>query len=270
MTVKLSKRLQRIADKVPPLSRLADIGSDHALLPAFLLQAGIVTWAIAGEVNPGPLAAAEKQVQESGLNSKISVREGNGLEVLSPGEVDVITIAGMGGSLIASILNEGQDKLSGVKKLVLQPNVGEEQVRRWLDTHEWLLESEDILEEDGKIYEILTAVPKNADRQGSIRERANRPEQQKHLYQDRRLGDGKTIGKDRLLQMGPYLLQQADEIWRRKWQSELQKLEMISRQLSMSGADASKLKAQAIRKEIDEIREVLALAGKRTNGNSVV
>jgi tRNA (adenine22-N1)-methyltransferase len=272
MTVKLSKRLQRIADKVPPLSRLADIGSDHALLPAFLVQAGIVTWAVAGEVNPGPLAAAEKQVQESGLNSKISVREGNGLEVLSPGEVDVITIAGMGGSLIASILDEGQDKLSGVKTLVLQPNVGEEQVRRWLDAHEWLLEAEDILEEDGKIYEILTAVPmgENADWQGSIQENSNRPEQVNNVYQDRQLGHGKTIGKDRLLQMGPYLLQQADEIWHRKWQSELQKLEMISGQLSMSGADASKLKAQAIRKEIDDIREVLALAGKRTNGNSVV
>jgi tRNA (adenine22-N1)-methyltransferase len=259
MTVKLSKRLQRIADKVPSFSRLADIGSDHALLPAFLVQAGIITWAIAGEVNPGPLAAAEKQVKESGLTGKIEVREGNGLEVLSPEEVDVITIAGMGGSLIASILEGGQEKLSGVKMLVLQPNVGEEQVRRWLDRHDWLLESEDILEEDGKIYEILTAVPveNHADRE-HIPDAKNRSEKLEALYQVRKLGHEKEIGKERQLQMGPYLLQEAAEVWHRKWQGELEKLEMIREQLSLSDADVSKLKAETLRKEIQDIWEVLA------------
>jgi tRNA (adenine22-N1)-methyltransferase len=264
MTVKLSNRLQRIADKVPSFSRLADIGSDHALLPAFLVQAGIVTWAVAGEVNPGPLAAAEKQVKESGLNGKIEVREGNGLEVLSPGEVDVISIAGMGGSLIVSILEEGHEKLSGVKKLVLQPNVGEEQVRRWLDRHKWLLESEEILEEDGKIYEILTAVPVegNADHEQS-QDAANRSAQLTDLYQNRSFGHGKEIGKERQLQMGPYLLREAAEVWHRKWQSELEKLEMIHGQLSLSEAEASKLKAETIRKEIHDIREVLALCSQK-------
>jgi tRNA (adenine22-N1)-methyltransferase len=264
MTVKLSKRLQRIADKVPPFSRLADIGSDHALLPAFLVQAGIVTWAVAGEVNPGPLAAAEKQVKESGLTGKIEVREGNGLEVLHPEEVDVISIAGMGGSLIVSILEGGHDKLTGVNMLVLQPNVGEEQVRRWLDRHQWLLESEEILEEDGKIYEILTAVPvgNHVDRE-HIADAVNRSEMLEALYKDRKLGPYKKIGKERQLQMGPYLLQEAGEVWHRKWQGELEKLEMIRGQLSLSDADASKLKAEILRKEIQDIREVLALCSQK-------
>jgi tRNA (adenine22-N1)-methyltransferase len=248
MKVKLSKRLQLIAERVPSSSRLADIGSDHALLPSYLVQAGIVTFAIAGEVNPGPLEAATRQVKEAGLAGRIEVREGNGLAVLVQGEVDVITIAGMGGSLIASILDEGKLKLTGVRKLILQPNVGEEQVRRWLDLHHWMLESETIVEEDGKIYEILTALP-----QGSF------PDEQKReqLYQDRSLGNGKKISKDRLLQMGPYLLQDAPEAWHRKWESELQKLEMISGQLALSDAEASKRKAEAIRGEMQEIREVL-------------
>jgi tRNA (adenine22-N1)-methyltransferase len=273
MTVKLSKRLQRIADKVPSFSRLADIGSDHALLPAFLVQAGIVNWAIAGEVNPGPLAASEKQVKESGLNAKIEVREGNGLKVLSPGEVDVISIAGMGGSLIASILEEGQQKLRGVKMLVLQPNVGEDQVRRWLDRHQWLLESEDILEEDGKIYEILTAVPVGGNPdpdpdpdpvpdQGHNQDAKSKSELTA-LYQVRKLGNGKEIGKERQLQMGPYLLREASEVWHRKWQSELDKLEMIREQLSLSDTDDSKLKAETIRQEIEDIREVLALCSQK-------
>jgi tRNA (adenine22-N1)-methyltransferase len=264
MAIKLSKRLQRIADKVPSFSRLADIGSDHALLPAFLVQAGVVTWAVAGEMNPGPLAAAQKQVKESGLTGKIEVRQGNGMEVLSPGEVDVISIAGMGGGLISSILEGGQEKLRGIKMLVLQPNVGEEQVRRWLDQHQWLLESEDILEEDGKIYEIMTAVPvgDQADR-GNTLAATDRSEKSTALYQVRRLGNNKEIGKERQLQMGPYLLQEAAEVWHRKWQSELEKLEMIREQLSRSEADASKIKAETLSKEIEDIREVLALCSQK-------
>jgi tRNA (adenine22-N1)-methyltransferase len=220
-------------------------------------------------LNPGPLAAAERQVKVSGLIDKIEVREGSGLEVLNPGEVDVISIAGMGGSLIVSILEEGQEKLSGVKMLVLQPNVGEEQVRRWLDRHRWLLASEEILEEDGKIYEILTAVPVGGNPdpepdpdQGHNQDAKNRSDST-DLYQVRKLGNGKEIGKERQLQMGPYLLREASEVWHRKWQSELEKLEMIRGQLSLSGADVAKLKAEIIRKEIQDIREVLALCSQK-------
>jgi tRNA (adenine22-N1)-methyltransferase len=251
MTIKLSKRLQMIADRVPANSRLADIGSDHALLPSYLLQAGTVPFAVAGEVNPGPLEAALKQVKENGLSDKIDVREGNGLEVLHAGEVDVIAIAGMGGSLIATILEEGLDKLKGVGKLILQPNVGEEQVRRWLEKHEWLLESEAILEEDGKIYEILTAIQTGFS-----------SEQRAIIYQDRRLAEEVTVGKERLLQMGPYLLDASPAVWFLKWESELQKLEMIHGQLAKSAAEVSKTKAAAIRREIEEIKEVLVCLQK--------
>jgi tRNA (adenine22-N1)-methyltransferase len=166
--------------------------------------------------------------------------------------------------LIASILEEGQEKLSGVKMLVLQPNVGEEQVRRWLDRHQWLLASEEILEEDGKIYEILTAVPvEDQVNQGHTPDAKNRSEKLSALYQVRKLGNEKELGKERQLQMGPYLLQEAAEVWLRKWQYELEKLEMIREQLSLSESDVSKLKAETIRKEIQEIREVLALCSQK-------
>ena len=245
--VKLSQRLQMIAERVPAGARMADIGSDHALLPTYLAQKGMISFAVAGEVNPGPLKAAAKQVADAGLTSVIEVRSGNGLEVIAPGEVEVLTIAGMGGSLIASILEAGQDKLTGVHTLVLQPNVGEDQVRRWLDRHGWFLASEAILEEDGKIYEILCAVKAPAADSASDR-----------LYADRLLEEGVTLTKERMLQMGPYLLEQASDVWFRKWESELEKLEMIRRQLTLSAAEASKTKEQEIRKEITSIQEVLA------------
>jgi tRNA (adenine22-N1)-methyltransferase len=244
--VKLSQRLQMIADRVPQGSRLADIGSDHALLPTFLVQQGVVPSAVAGEVNPGPLEAAAKQVREAGLTDQIEVRLGDGLEVLQPGEVDIVTIAGMGGSLIASILEAGKAKLSGVSRLILQPNVGEEQVRRWLVKEGWLLTGEQILEEDGKIYEILCAL--KAD---------NVQESNRVLYQERLLGQELRVSKDRLLMMGPFLMEEASRVWFRKWESELQKLEMIRGQLGQSASEASKLKAEELVREMAEIREVL-------------
>lgn len=251
--VKLSKRLQMIADRVPAGSKVADIGSDHALLPTYLAQQGIIVFAVAGEVNPGPFEAATRQVLESGLSKKISVRSGDGLAVIEPGEVNVITIAGMGGSLMASILEAGKQKLVGVTHLILQPNVGEDQVRKWLLAEGWNLDAEAILEEDGKIYEILTATASSA---------ALVENSQEALYAERTLSGGVAINKERLLQMGPYLLEEAPEVWFSKWDSELKKLAMIEGQLKLSTAEASAAKAEQIAQEIKEIKEVLACLQK--------
>ncbi|KIL41794.1 SAM-dependent methyltransferase [Gordoniibacillus kamchatkensis] len=249
--IKLSKRLQQIADLVPNGARLADIGSDHALLPVHLAERGMIAFAVAGEVNEGPLRAASKQVCEAGLTERIDVRLGDGLAVIRPGEVDVITIAGMGGALIVSILSAGLPKLEGVRTLILQPNVGEEAVRRWLVDHGWFLAKEHILEEDGKIYEILTAmrVP-NA-------EKAN-----VELYAPRQLAPSVTASPDRLLQMGPYLLEQASDTFIHKWLLELEKMERICAQLALSEAEASRRKEAELREYIAETEDILTCLQK--------
>src|SRR5690606_19253288 len=86
--VSLSKRLQCIADQIPTGSRLADIGSDHALLPTYLAEQKRISFAVAGEVNTGPMKAAQRQVAAAGMGSIVNVRLGNGLEVIQEGEVD--------------------------------------------------------------------------------------------------------------------------------------------------------------------------------------
>ncbi|MFS0839610.1 tRNA (adenine(22)-N(1))-methyltransferase [Paenibacillus sp. 1P03SA] len=243
--VKLSQRLLEIAKKVPQGAKLADIGSDHALLPTYLVQQGTVPSAVAGEVNRGPAEAAQRQVRDANLSGRIEVRLGDGLSVLRPGEVDVVTIAGMGGALIASILDAGEDKLAGVSMLILQPNVGEDIVRWWLRSHGWHLAGETILEEDGKIYEILTAV-------------RMKPEDEKDaaLYADR-IVHGLTLSGDKLLQMGPYLTQDPPAVWFAKWEYELDKLAMIRRQLDRSVSGNAEEKRAALETEISRIKEVL-------------
>jgi tRNA (adenine22-N1)-methyltransferase len=248
--VGLSKRLFKIAEHVPQGSRLADIGSDHALLPVYLAQHGYIASAIAGELNDGPFTAALKQVQEAGLKHTIEVRQGDGLEVIISGEVDVITIAGMGGLLMVQILSQGISKLEHVQRLVLQPNVGEDVVRRWLMEQGWFLSAEYILQEDGKTYEVLVA-----DRLEQVKQL------NQALYQDRFLS-GKMISSERLLAMGPYLLRDADPIWILKWQDELIKLQRIVEQLSRSQQESSRHRQKQIQDEMIDIQEVLACSQK--------
>lgn len=245
--IRLSQRLQTIAKEVPAGSRLADIGSDHALLPSFLAQQGIITGGVAGEVNEGPRDAAVRQVRAAGLSKKIDVRLGDGLAVLEPGEVDVVTIAGMGGVLIASILEEGKAKLMGVGRLILQPNVGEPAVRQWLLDNGWVLIREQILEEDGKRYEVLTAV---------TAEQADRTNED--VYRPQELRPGLTADRELLLKLGPYLIRETSPVWHDKWRDEVKKLEMIHARLGQSELEASREKQAEIRREIEGIEEVLA------------
>lgn len=252
---KLSERLQLVLEQIPAGSRLADIGSDHALLPVAAVKSGKVVFAVAGEVNEGPYEAARRGVAEAGQSQSISVRRGDGLEVLQAGEVDSISIAGMGGSLIAAILERGrqQGKLEGVKTLALQPNVGEDTLRRWLLENGWILMAEHILEEDGKIYEILTAVPEAA---------AGAPGNDE-VYADLKLGDGPIVcDREMLITMGPWLLRAPNDVFFVKWQGEIKKLEGILSSLSRSELASAEDKRQAITSQIKEITEVLACLQK--------
>ncbi|WP_314584553.1 class I SAM-dependent methyltransferase [Paenibacillus terrigena] len=245
--IKLSERLTTIARQVPKGSRVADIGSDHALLPCYLVQNGQAVHAIAGEVNDGPLEAARKQVREEKLEAFIDVRGGDGLAVIQPGDVDVITIAGMGGSLIVKILTADPSKLQGVQRLVLQPNVGEDTVRTWLLQENWLLINEHLLEEDGKFYEVIVAI-----------RHEEAEEQNEALYANNPLESfGIPVSREQLIWMGPYLLAQRNDAFASKWSSEKGKIERIIQTMQQSQAPEAKEKEQAFGALVKQIEEVL-------------
>jgi len=230
----LSKRLKNVVNYVPNNTKLADIGSDHAYLPCYAVLTNRCHSAIVGEITEGPYKSACATIRQSGLEGKVEARKGDGLEVLKPNEVDVITIAGMGGSLITSILDNGKEKLDGVETLVLQPNIGAHQIRYWLKDHNWSLDDEDILEEDGKIYEILVA-------KKSVHKNPYSSEIEKELF------------------IGPYLIQKKNEAFYKKWNHEKQNFERILQQLeSAQQTEEAIQKIKEIQLKLQWIGEVLS------------
>jgi tRNA (adenine22-N1)-methyltransferase len=157
--MKLSERLQAIADMVPNGVTMADIGTDHAYLPIYLVTHEIVTRAIAGDIHQGPYLSAKCAVDAAHLDRIISVRLGNGLEVVNLEEAEVVVIAGMGGQNIIDILRSRPDITSTFKRIIVQPMIAAPAVRRWFKNNGWQIVNEQLVKEDDKLYQIIAAEP---------------------------------------------------------------------------------------------------------------
>ena len=162
----LDKRLAAAAALVPRRNNLllADIGTDHAYLPAAMVLQGRVSRAVAGDIAAGPCDAARRTVALYGVRDKVQVRQGSGLEVLR-GEDDAalaactIVIAGMGAGTIIEILQNDLALAHKAQSLVLQPMAGAALLRRWLLANSWRLVQEDLVEDGQHFYELMRAEP---------------------------------------------------------------------------------------------------------------
>lgn len=153
----IDRRLETIANLVPQGCVLADIGTDHAYLPVWLLDKQRIARAIAGDIAAGPCQAARTTVAQFGQHEHVEVRQGSGLKVLSPGEADCIAIAGMGASTIISILEDDTEVAQSAELLVLQPMAGAASLRAWLCSHGWQLAAEELVDDAPHFYEIIAA-----------------------------------------------------------------------------------------------------------------
>ena len=220
----ISKRLESVASFVPQGAVLLDVGSDHAYLPIELVERDQIKSAIAGEVVEGPYQSAVKNVESHGLKEKIQVRLANGLAAFEEtDQVSVITIAGMGGRLIATILQEGLEKLANVERLILQPNNREDDLRIWLQDNDFQIVAESILEEAGKFYEILVV----------------------------EAGQMKLSASD--VRFGPFLSKEVSPVFIKKWQKEATKLEFALGQIPEKNLE----ERQVLADKIQAIKEVL-------------
>ncbi|MBO7254503.1 MAG: SAM-dependent methyltransferase, partial [Clostridia bacterium] len=150
------KRLDVVKSLVPKGTRLLDIGTDHASLPIDLIKSGIITSAIASDVNKKPLERAESKIYKNGLSNRIVTILSNGFENIPENTFDCVAICGMGGHLISEIIEKGKSKAKNCD-LILQPMSYPEALRYYLSTNGFEIINEAFAYDNGKPYVIIQA-----------------------------------------------------------------------------------------------------------------
>ncbi len=153
----LSSRLAMCASFVREGSVAADIGTDHALLPIWLVRRGKASRAIASDINDGPISVARGNIERCGMTERVSTVVADGLAGIDPQEVTDIIIAGMGGDLIASIIDAAPWVRDGKYRLILQPMSHAERLREYLFRNGFSLEREEALFDGGRVYSVMQA-----------------------------------------------------------------------------------------------------------------
>lgn len=137
---------------VRPGSVAADIGTDHAYLPASLILNGICPRALACDLRKGPLSNAAKTVAAYGLEGKITLRLSDGFDEIEPFEADDLIICGMGGTLMTELISRAYWLKDPAKRLILQPQSHAEDIRSYLIHNGFKILYEDACTDSGKLY----------------------------------------------------------------------------------------------------------------------
>ncbi|WP_121443498.1 tRNA (adenine(22)-N(1))-methyltransferase [Brockia lithotrophica] len=154
---RLSPRLSALVRWIEPGSRLADVGTDHALLPRALLRSGRIVRAVGIDVLPHVVRDLQGELRREGFGEELEVRRGSGLSPLAPGEVDIVVIAGLGAETVRAILEEAGEKLATYRRLLVVPTDEAGPLRRWFYRHDIPLIDEEVVWDGGRGYEILVA-----------------------------------------------------------------------------------------------------------------
>ncbi|MEG0318798.1 MAG: class I SAM-dependent methyltransferase [Niameybacter sp.] len=157
--MQLSKRLGAIASLVPEGAKLVDVGTDHGYIPIYLTKNHKASYCIASDINKGPLESAKRNRDKYQL-SGIELRQGSGLQTIKlEDRMDTVVIAGMGGYLVHDILELDLVLVKTMRTLILQPQNNIPEIRRYVHSIGFKIAREVFLEEEGKYYTIIVAVP---------------------------------------------------------------------------------------------------------------
>ena len=157
MTGSLDKRLLSCAGYVRAGAVFADIGTDHGYLPIFLLHSGIATRAVLSDINRGPLSSAERNVSAAGLSDRCEFVLTDGASALSGKGITDYAICGMGGELIARIIEDAPHLKEDGVRLILQPMTKQEHLRGYLAKSGFSVLDECFSFDSGKYYLTLVA-----------------------------------------------------------------------------------------------------------------
>lgn len=155
MKLPVSKRLSRCAAFVPCGARVADIGCDHGYLGISLLMEGKATFVYACDLRSQPLQSAVENAKRFHVADRMQFSCANGLQGVQPDRIDTVVIAGMGGELIANILEAAPWTKDPRYTLILQPQSSGNDLRRRLCHMGYAIETEALEEEGGHLYNVL-------------------------------------------------------------------------------------------------------------------
>lgn len=225
--MKLTPRLKAVADFVEKGSHIADVGSDHGYLSVYLKENDLADKVIASDINQGPVNNALSTVKQCGFADDISVRLGGGLTPYEIGEVNTCAIAGMGGLLIRDILVESRELVDTLDYMILQPQIAQDELRRWLINNGFVIEDEKVAIEGKKIYEIIKV------RKGSM-----------------------EIGDEINLEIGYKLLKKDDADSMRFIENKISKYAHIEKSIRKQGSKDAKVLLEEIDKKLSKLNEV--------------
>jgi len=205
----LSERLLSAAELVRRGAVLADVGTDHAYLPLFLLKEGVISRAVCSDVNCGPLESAKANARDMGLYGKIDFILSDGAEALSGLGVSDVAICGMGGELIADIISRADNLRDGELNLILQPMTRVAHLRSFLWKEGFFVVKERYTREGDRAYVVMQARYDGTPRSisyaeselGSLLHGAKTPPERYYLEKRRdslqRIAKGKLKGGER-------------------------------------------------------------------------
>ncbi|MDD2484111.1 MAG: class I SAM-dependent methyltransferase [Eubacteriales bacterium] len=239
--IKLSERLLLMAACVAPGETLADIGTDHGLLPIFLYENKVCPKMILCDIAAGPLEKAKQNIAAYAPSFTPELRQGDGLSALQPAEVDTVVIAGMGGELIADILAFDLAKTKSYRKFILQPRTAPEKLRKFLYRNDFTIQEEHLASERGRICEVIVAVP-------SQKANATMEEKEARLT---------ALDKTLAWEISPLLIKKKDPYLERFLNKKIDKELAIIKHIEENGRDVGYLKAERTKKRIKTLRLIL-------------
>ena len=209
----ISDRLAAIAYMIDSNKVVFDVGSDHGLLPCFLVESGISPKVYAGDIAEGPLNSAKENIEKRGLSDKVITVLSDGLTKAND-DVDVVVIAGMGYHTIKHILDSCD--VTRYQNIIVQSNTDVELVRQYISDHEYTIEDERMIY-DGFYYQIIKFSADMHDKYSDVE-----------------------------IKYGPVLLKKRDHIFLNYLRSKREKLIEINKK-------ANKVEYQNTIKEIEDI-----------------
>lgn len=153
----MNSRLEKIASYIEDGIGFIDVGTDHGYLPSVMAHLGYKGNIFASDLREGPLNAARQTAKRFALENRIEFILCDGLELCPYEKLDTIVIAGMGGDNICGILDRAEWCMDSRFKLILQPMKKAEILRYWLANNEFVIENEDLVQDSGTVYQMLTA-----------------------------------------------------------------------------------------------------------------